>query len=175
MAASDCQDEKYDIKVLKVDNDGYMFFINNVNQIFREECGNANVLFKLMIEIEECYCKKLKQTEDNYAIFHGGLISIDGNGVMVIGEKGKGKSTLIALLSTDEEIFFCSDDIVAYKKNSFYGIPMPQRLRIQISKFMKNIFYITEDFQGNIRYLHYPQKYITEPSVSKLVIIQNIM
>ena len=70
-----CKNKKYDIKVID-NNDSYVFLINNINEELEERCSKENVLFKLMIEIEECYSDKLRQNENSYVAFHGGLSSI---------------------------------------------------------------------------------------------------
>lgn len=83
-----------------------------------------NWVSSLIDFLEYCYQKILKCT-----VLHGSCVSINGFGVLILGNRRTGKSTLTHFLIDHKDVLFLDDDSVFVQKGSIIGFGFPIRLR----------------------------------------------
>lgn len=159
-----------DIKVF-YESETAFFLMRVNNNIVRETCTTEQAAFKLSVEMEQIFCEKIERSFPESILFHGGLLSIKGSSLMILGGKGVGKSTLISLLTEENNVTYHSDDIVAMVNKELFGIPIPQRLRYVVEKNKKNIIGHGIDFSGQIRMFSRPSNVSINKVMCNTVII----
>jgi len=108
--------------------------------------------------IANCALNWVMQMQSELLFFHAAAVAVRGQGVLLAGEKGAGKSTLsLALAAQDHEFF--GDEIAAVRAGKFELTPFrravsvrsgPQAPRVQ--EKLKNKSFVTETFpDGTVR------------------------
>lgn len=92
--------------------------------------------------LEYCYQKILKCT-----VLHGSCVAINGYGVLILGNRRTGKSTLTHFLINHKNVLFLDDDSVFVQRGSIIGFGFPIRLRNIIGNHLSLIgsFFDGED------------------------------
>lgn len=136
------------------------FIVDKKNHIDKCEKNSENIIycntqqddwiFNMLIQFEEFVIKNFGKI-----VFHGACLQYKNVAVMIVGERGAGKSTLVSNLCQKNECRYVDDDTIFWDKEILFGLNMPIRLR-QIQDNMNHIYYNTLDNEGKIRYLYTP-------------------
>ena len=92
--------------------------------------------------LEYCFQSVFKCT-----VLHGSCLSINGLGVLVLGNRKCGKSTLTRFLTNYKNVLFLDDDSVYVQRESIIGFGFPIRLRnvTQNDHTIIDVFFDGED------------------------------
>lgn len=118
------------------------------------------VLFRLFVEIEDLLMRKILFKNSSGMALHGGGVVSNGKAILVLQEKGAGKSTLIAKLAQNKAHRYLSDDLLISRGSTVLGIPLPMRLRqlrVQGLDLMGSKTESGMDIDNKIRYFYMPE------------------
>ena len=87
------------------------------------------ILFRLFVEIEDLLMRQILYRNNFGIALHGGGVVSNGKAILVVQEKGGGKSTLIAKLAQNKMYRYLSDDLLISNGKNVLGVPLPMRLR----------------------------------------------
>lgn len=152
----------------------FIFFNNEHNRI-EKTIDKENTLFFFFVLLEQMIAENLIK-KDSLLIFHGGCFSLQGNAVLVIQEKGAGKTTLISKMASCHDFNYLADDLAICCSNSLeiWALPLPLRLRtVNLKDFNLKGHFLGQcvDFNGNTRYLFLPDSWNLNKSRLKFILI----
>ncbi len=99
-------------------------FDNGCDYYYTCNTDNNNWITTLMDFLEYCYYSIL-----NCTILHGSCVKINGNGILMLGGRRSGKSTLTYHLINQNNALYLDDDAIFLYNNSLIGFNSPIRMR----------------------------------------------
>lgn len=126
------------------------FWKNNSDSVIFCNTREEGWIFHMLTQLEEFIVR-----DKGEMVFHGACVQYRGTALIIVGERGAGKSTLVSELCKLADCLYVDDDIIFFDSKSLYGLNFPIRLRY----FKDNERYIcatTFDEEGCKRYLHLP-------------------
>ncbi|MEJ6950337.1 hypothetical protein [Natronospora cellulosivora (SeqCode)] len=152
------KNDKADIYIEQHNNNYARIYIKNYG-VSGEVINIKYLIFRIFVEIEELFFKKISCNNDKTIALHGGGIIYKDRGILVIQNKGAGKTTLIAKMSSLDNVQYLADDLIICDGTKVQGVALPMRLRnISIDGLMLNGKIVTKcfDFNDQYRYIYKP-------------------
>ncbi len=142
-------------------------YVKNLN------CYVCNILKKDWIQdlintIEEWQADVL-----NCTVLHGSALSIKGKGILVLGNRKKGKTTLTGYLSLIEGHPYLDDDCIYCYHNKYIGFNMPISIRKNVDDLPSDCLIGTTTDIDNIERNLFISSYIKEINRIDLIIFPN--
>lgn len=170
----------------------HVFRAYNLDTICHKTISKENVIHIVKNKVEDlnCYvCNTSKYDwiqdlinfiEDwqaailNCTVFHGSALLINGKGVLVLGNRKKGKTTLTGYLSIIENNPYLDDDCIYYYNGKYIGFNMPISLRNNVDN-LPNKFLLgkTLDIDNIQRQLFISPNAVCEINDIKFIIFPN--
>lgn len=155
--------DMYDVACIHIHplNDWYVRFCVEDNHVVIENTVVKvdQVLFRLFVEIEDLLMRQMLYKNSSRIALHGGGIVSNGKAILVLQEKGAGKSTLIAKLAQNKTHRYLSDDLLITNGKTVLGVPLPMRLRqlkVQGLDLMGSMTESGLDIDNRIRHFYMP-------------------
>lgn len=149
------------IHIQSINNCDFQFLVEDNNKIIEDTIVKSDqVLFRLFVEIEDLMMRQNLHKNGFGLALHGGGVVLNGKAIIVLQEKGAGKSTLIAKLTKDKAHRYLSDDLLISDGKNVMGFPLPIRLRqlrVQGLELMKGRIQSGTDYENKTRYFYMPE------------------
>lgn len=148
------------VHIYPLDDRNTHFWTEDKNKIIEDIIIQTDhVIFRLFVELEDLLMRQILSKNSSGFALHGGGVVVNGQAILVLQEKGGGKSTLIAKLAQNKKHRFLSDDLLIIIEKNVLGIPFPIRLRqlrVDGLDLSKDRIEYGIDIDSKIRYFYTP-------------------
>lgn len=84
----------------------------------------------------------------NYKMLHASCFTVDNNGILVIGDKGSGKTTtLMKLLDEYDDLYYLTNDVAVVKGETIYSVFDDIKVGVGTLRNLKKFCYDPNDFK----------------------------
>lgn len=149
-------------------NEGYRvynYYIvnkNSGNQVYGDrffmfDTNNNHCYFSLINDLEDYYIEMLEGT-----VLHGSCLRVAGKTLLFLGERHSGKTTLTQFFTMIKDGEYLNDDCVYIAGSAYvgFGMPLPLRSLVNMTKLDQGCLAETIDFDGVRRTLYLPPNYL---------------
>lgn len=141
----------------------------NNNKCFDYKSKSIDVLLNIIFR----FIKNMLSPQSGYNLYHGASFTINEKSVMLLGNSGCGKTTLLTYLLWKRYAYYISEDIIIfnYLKNSIVSYPRPLHLRQSSYDFLSKKYIVDyNNFFGfdSVYYNDYLKRYIFTPKDIKI-------
>jgi hypothetical protein len=131
--------------------------------LFGETCDvQCMMIRKLLRQVT-----KAEIINKNYKMLHASCFTVDNNGILVIGDKGSGKTTtLMKMLDEYDDLYYLTNDVAVVKGKNIYTVFDDIKVGIGTLSNLKKFYYDPDDFNYTTKKRSYPlKKYIDMCSI----------
>lgn len=115
-----------------ISSENICFFDPNVTNLIVCDTSNKNWGLQLIGALEDWYANTL-----NCTIIHGSCVLLNNKGVLIIGKRKAGKTTLTSYLTLKKDAVYLDDDCVYIVNKKCIGFNMPISVRNNIDDLNK--------------------------------------